>query len=184
MLVSADNSAKPRLVDVASARRLAAERRMDLVEVAPDSNPPVCKIMDYGKFKYEQSKKERAIRRRNALSAQVREVRMTPFISENDLSSKVRLIRKFLAAQGAKVKISVFFRGRAAMRPEFGGLVLKRIWEEIRDTARVDAKPSREGRMVSMIVSGVAPAPNGAPVKPQPEGATETELNGATTPNA
>lgn len=148
-----EEGSKPLLMSIARARKTAEDAHLDLVEVSPDSSPPVCKIMDYGKFKYAQSKKDRVIRRRNAASIQMREIRMTPVISENDLRSKVRTIRKFLDTDGVKVKVTVFLKGRMMIRPELARDVLTQVWSDIKDLAQIDSQPNREGRLISMVVS-------------------------------
>lgn len=149
---------KPRLMSLSQALKIAQEAELDLVEVSPDVSPPVCKIMDYGKFKYAQSKKDKLIRRRNVASAQLREVRMTPVISENDLRSKVRMIRKFLTDDTSKVKITIFLKGRMMIRPELAREVLLQVWGEIKDVAQIDSQPNRGGRMISMVVSPLSSA--------------------------
>jgi translation initiation factor IF-3 len=133
------------------ALRLAEEAGLDLVEVAPTADPPVCRIMDYGKFKYEQSKREKESRK-GIKHSELREVRMRVKIDEHDLDFKARTARKLLA-EGDKVKVSVMFRAREITHPEVGREVLDRFVERIRDVSTVERAPALEGRMLSVIVT-------------------------------
>jgi len=130
---------------------MARERNLDLVEVAANASPPVCRIMDYGKYKYEQTKKEREARksRRNVV---VREIRLRPRIDEHDLDSKVSLIERLLA-EGDKVKVAVIFRGREVTHPEMGKKVLQYLLTNLKDKAVVDQPLLVEERSLSLIFS-------------------------------
>jgi translation initiation factor IF-3 len=130
---------------------MARERNLDLVEVAASAVPPVCRIMDYGKYKYEQTKKEREARksRRNVV---VREIRLRPRIDEHDLDSKVSLIERLLA-EGDKVKVAVIFRGREVTHPEMGKKVLQYLLTNLKDKAVVDQPLLVEERSLSLIFS-------------------------------
>ena len=132
------------------AMRIADEANLDLVEVAPNADPPVCRILDYGKFKYEQSKRERESRR-GSKSVALREVRMRVKIGAHDLDFKVRTARKLLA-DGDKVKVSVMFRAREITHPEVGRDLLDRFFAQLDDAATIDRPPSMEGRFMSMIL--------------------------------
>ena len=143
------------MVPVAEALRLARERGLDLVEVAPTAVPPVCRLMDYGKFKYEQTKKEREARKHQKVSL-LKEVRVTPKIDEHDLEFKSRAAMKFLQS-GDKVKITVRFKGRELAHPQIGRQVLDAMAEKLKGVAVVERAPVIEGRTMTMTLS---PAPH------------------------
>ncbi len=138
------------IVDIRKARDLAEERGMDLVEVAPQADPPVVKIMDYGKYLYEQKKKEKEAKKKQH-TIEVKEVRFRPQIEEHDFQTKLNHIRKFID-DGDKVKVTVFFRGREMDYQEFGRELLDRIVEVTKDIAAVDKKASMEGRQMVMFL--------------------------------
>lgn len=127
----------------------AVEAHLDLVEVAPQANPPVCRIMDYGKFKYQQSKKQQEARRRQT-TIQVKEIKVRPKIEEHDMGFKLRNARRFLE-DGDKVKISVIFRGREIAHTDRGYRLLALITEALAEVANVEQHPKLEGRNLSMI---------------------------------
>jgi translation initiation factor IF-3 len=133
------------------ALQLAEVSGLDLVEVAPTADPPVCRIMDYGKFKYEQSKREKESRK-GAKHSELREVRMRVKIDEHDIDFKARTARKLLA-DGDKVKVSVMFRAREITHPEVGRELLDRFYEKIRDVSAMERTPTMEGRMLSIVVT-------------------------------
>ncbi len=135
---------------VPEAIRIARENDVDLVEVAPSATPPVCRMMDYGKFKYDQAKKEREARKTQRSSA-LKEVRMRTRIGEHDIMLKTRKIGEFLDS-GDKVKVSVLFRGREVSHPEVGNRLLGKVARSLMDQARVEAPPSMERRIMSMIL--------------------------------
>lgn len=124
---------------------------LDLVEVAPNSRPPVCRILDYGKFKYEQAKKEKQAKKRQH-SFQLKEMRYRPKIDDHDYQFKLRHVRDFLMS-GSKVRTFVMFRGRELAYTDRGKELLERVAEDVSDIAQVDQPPKREGRHMSMIVS-------------------------------
>ncbi len=130
---------------------LAEEKGLDLVEIAPHAKPPVCRIMDLGKHKYEQSKKEREARKKQK-TISVKEVKLRLNIEEHDFQVKVRNMLRFLN-EGNKVKITVMFRGREISHPEQGVKICDRIIEEIKEVGVVEKKPKVEGRNMIMIVS-------------------------------
>ncbi len=136
---------------IKEALEYAAEANMDLVEVAPQANPPVCRIMDYGKFKYEQSKKQQEARRRQT-TIQVKEVKFRPKIEHHDMEFKLKNVRRFLA-DNDKAKITMIFRGREMAHQDRGYAILQRIAEELADVAVVEQPPKQEGRTLSMIVA-------------------------------
>ena len=129
----------------------AAEANLDLVEVAPQASPPVCRIMDYGKFKYMQSKKTQEARKKQTV-IQVKEVKFRPKIEDHDVAFKVKNIRKFLA-QKDKIKISLVFRGREIAHPQIGIDLLKRVAAELEDIGTVEQAPKIEGRNLTMIIA-------------------------------
>ncbi len=129
----------------------AAEANLDLVEVAPQANPPVCRIMDYGKFKYMQSKKTQEARKKQTV-IQVKEVKFRPKIEDHDVAFKVKNIRKFLA-QKDKIKVSLVFRGREIAHPQIGIDLLKRVAAELEDIGNVEQAPKIEGRNLTMIIA-------------------------------
>jgi translation initiation factor IF-3 len=139
------------VVTLRQALDLAHEKGLDLIEVAPHAVPPVCKIMDYGKFKYEQSKREGEARKK-ARASELKTVRLEPQIGEHDLQFKLRSVHKFLQ-EGDKVKISVMFRGRSITHPEFGKRLLEQVVERSSELANVERPPAFEGRMMTMILS-------------------------------
>ncbi len=131
---------------------LASERGLDLVEVAPAAEPPVCRILNYGKFRYEATRKEREARKANKAKSknQLREVRMKTRIGEHDRLSKTRLVKRLLS-QGSKVKVSIIFRGREMQHPQIGMDLLKIVAEDLGEDALLDKAPSFEGRFLAMI---------------------------------
>jgi translation initiation factor IF-3 len=132
------------------ALAIARERDVDLVEVSPMAVPPVCKLMDWGRFKYEQAKKENEARKHQKI-IELKEIRMKPRTDKADLDVKVRKIEEFLG-EGDKVKVSVVFRGREMAHPELGRVVLEKVTGELKGIAAVERPPLMEGRMISMIV--------------------------------
>ncbi len=132
------------------ALEAAQARDLDLVEVAPNANPPVCRLMDYGKFLYEQAKKEK--KSRKASKTEVKEIRLRPKTGQHDVAFKVRDARRFLN-DGLKVKVRVRFRGREITYPEIGREMLKRIAQELEDVSTIEQSPRMEGRSLLMILS-------------------------------
>lgn len=135
------------------ALQIAQTRNLDLVLVAPGAKPPVCRIMDYGKFRYEQQKKDKEARKKQRV-INVKEVRFSPGIGDHDFNTKLRNARKFLE-NGDKVKASVRFRGRAITHKELGQEVLERLAEEVKDIATVESKAKMEGRQMFMMLSPI-----------------------------
>jgi translation initiation factor IF-3 len=133
------------------ALRMAVEQELDLVEIAPQAKPPVCKIMDFGKFRYEQHKKEKLLRKKQQ-TVQVKEVRFHPNTDTHDYEFKARHARQFLT-DGNKVKASVVFRGRQMAHQEFGLALLQRLLEELKDIAIVERAPKMEGRSMIAILA-------------------------------
>ena len=133
------------------ALEIARDRNLDLVEISPNAIPPVCKIMDYGRHKYEQAKKENEARK-NQKTITLKEIRMRPRTDDHDVEVKTRKIQEFLA-DGDKVRVSVQFRGAEMRHPDLGRKLLDEIAEVLKGTATIERSPMMEGRMMSMIVS-------------------------------
>lgn len=140
------------------ALRYAQENDLDLVEVAADARPPVCRVMDYSKYKYEQEQKKKAARKRQQ-QISVREIKLRPKIAENDYLTKRNHIERFLKGRD-KVKVTIMFRGREVAHPERGEQLLLRLAEDLGELAVVDQKPLREGRNMTMLLG-----PSATPVK-------------------
>jgi translation initiation factor IF-3 len=138
------------VVPIDQAIRLAREADLDLVEVSPGSNPPVCKIMDYGKFKYEAAQKVREARK-NQVNTVLKTVRFGLKIDDHDYNTKVGQVRKFLKA-GDKVKVMVVFRGREQSRPQMGVDLLRKLAEEVTEFGAVESNPSIDGRNMVMVI--------------------------------
>ena len=136
------------------AREVARDRNLDLVEVAATAVPPVCRLLDYGKYKYEQAKKEREAKK-NQKIAVLREVRLRPKIGAHDFEAKARITKKLLYG-GDKVKVTVLFRGREITHPEIGRKLLQRMAETLKDEASVEGRPLMEGRRMNLVLSPVA----------------------------
>ena len=135
------------VVPVKEALRLAEERGLDLVEVAPNSVPPVCKIMDFGKYKYQLAKKHSAGKK-----IEVKEVKLRPQIGEHDLELKAKNIRRFLD-DGNKAKVTMFFRGRELVRPDLGMKVFERLLQYLDGKFTIEQPPRMEGKNITMVVA-------------------------------
>ncbi len=139
------------IVAIGDALRLAQEADLDLVEVAPTARPPVCKLMDYGKFKYESAQKAREARR-NQVHTVIKEMKLRPKIDPHDYETKKGHVVRFLKA-GDKVKVTIMFRGREQSRPELGFRILRRLSEEIAELGFVEAAPKQDGRNMIMVIA-------------------------------
>jgi translation initiation factor IF-3 len=139
------------VVPVDEALRAAEENGLDLVEVAPMARPPVVKIMDYGKYRFEQAKAARAAKKKQHV-IQVKEVKYRPNISDHDFEFKTRHAREFLE-EGNKVKLTLMFRGRQVTHPELGREVLDRVYEEVKDIAKIETASKLEGRNMTMVLA-------------------------------
>ncbi len=137
----------------AEAIKMAEEVELDLVEISPNAEPPVCKILDYGKYKYELQKRRHEARKKQK-TIEVKEVKFRPNIEQHDYEVKIRQVTKFLS-DGDKVKITLRFRGREMAHQELGMEVLNRIREELSETAKIDQEPNFEGRQVMMLLSPI-----------------------------
>ena len=138
------------IVRIEDALRLAAEADLDLVEVAPGARPPVAKLMDYGKFKYESAMKERAARR-NQSHVLIKEQKLRPKIDKHDYETKKRNVERFLA-EGDKVKVTIMFRGREQSRPELGFRLLQKLAEDVTELGFVESSPKQDGRNMIMVL--------------------------------
>ena len=135
---------------IEKALQLAREHNLDLVEVAPTSIPPVCRLLDYGKFRYEQTKKDRKARK-GQRGVLLKEVRIRPRVKEHDLETKIKVARKLLE-EGDKVKVLIVFRGREISHPEIGVKLLQKVTDDLKDIATLDGSPSTEaGRIMSLV---------------------------------
>ena len=146
-----ENGEMKGVVSLRDAIRMAEDAGLDLVEVSPNADPPVCKILDYGKFKYEQQKKAAEARKKQK-TVEVKEVKIRPGIEKHDYEVKMRNARRFLEA-GDKVKVTMRFRGREITHQEIGMALLKQMMEELGDISTVELAPKFEGRQVIMILS-------------------------------
>ncbi len=141
------------LFGVRDALRIAHEQNMDLVEIAPNAEPPVCKVMDYSKYKYEQDRKAKAARKKQ-VRVEVKEMKFRPKIDVGDYETKKNHVMRFLR-KGARVKITIMFRGREMAHPEQGLNVLERLAEDLRPYATVEQQPKLEGRNMHMLVAPI-----------------------------
>ena len=138
------------IMDIDSALKIAGERDLDLVEINPEAEPPVCKIMDYKKFKFERVKKQRKAKKQQA-TLSLKEIRMRPMINTHDYEFKKRSARKFVE-NGDRVKVTIRFRGREFSRQDLGMSVLNRLALELHDIAKVETQPKMDGRQMVMIL--------------------------------
>ncbi|MDM7273928.1 MAG: translation initiation factor IF-3 [Sulfurihydrogenibium azorense] len=132
------------IVPIDEALRLAKEKNLDLVEVSPNANPPVCKIMDYGKYKFEQKKKEKEAKKKQHVQ-EVKEMKFKLNIEKHDYETKIKHIREFIQ-DGDKVRVWIWFRGRENVHPELGDKLAQKIIEDVSDIAVVEKTPVKEGR--------------------------------------
>ena len=139
------------VLDTFDAIRKAEDFGLDLVEVQPNADPPVCKILDYGKFKYEAQKRANEARKKQKI-IEVKEIKLRPNIDEHDYQVKMRNVQKFLSA-GDKVKVTLRFRGREMAHQELGANVLTRVRDETDEFAKVEAMPKMEGRQMIMVLA-------------------------------
>ncbi|APZ49155.1 MULTISPECIES: translation initiation factor IF-3 [Jeotgalibaca] len=149
--VIGSNGEQVGVVTKAEALKLAEATNQDLVLVSPNANPPVARIMDYGKFRFEQQKREREARK-NQKVVNIKEVRLSPSIDENDFQTKMRNARKFLE-KGDKVKASIRFRGRAITHKEIGQKVLDRLSSELSDVSTIESHPRMDGRSMFLMLA-------------------------------
>jgi len=151
------------------ALRLARERDLDLVEVAPKADPPVCRLIDYGKYQYEQTKRERQARKAQK-QVEIKEIRLRPKTSEHDTEVRIRQARKFLES-GAKVKVRLRFRGREIQHPDVAQKIMSDFAKSLSDVGEVEIRPNMEGRSLLMILAPISkgkPSKKSAPSKSRP----------------
>ena len=139
------------VMPITEAMKLAREAELDLVKIAPTAKPPVCKIIDYGKYRYEQARKEKEAKKKQK-TIEIKEVRLSPNIDENDLNTKVNAARKFIE-KGNKVKVSLRFRGREMAHIDSSKHILEDFAEKLSDIAVVDKAPKLEGRSMTMFLT-------------------------------
>lgn len=154
MLVIGAEGEQVGVVSTDEALRMAHELGLDLVEVAPNAKPPVCKIMDFGKYKYEQQKKLQAARKKQAV-VQIKEIKMRPKTDDHDFNTKLKHVRRFLE-DGDRCKVTIFFRGREIVHKDRGMIVLDRVVEAVADIAKVEQQARAEGRTMSLLLAPVA----------------------------
>jgi translation initiation factor IF-3 len=163
-----ENGEQVGVVATDEARSYAQERDLDLVEVAPNSKPPVCRVLDYSKYKYEQEQKAKAARKHQT-QVNVREIKFRPKIAQHDYETKTGHVQRFLK-QNDKVKITIMFRGREQSHPERGRALLDRVAEDMAEFGTVESAPEQEGRNMHMLL---APVPNAGKQGEQGEQAAE-----------
>jgi translation initiation factor IF-3 len=139
------------VVKIGDALARAVETGLDLVEISPNADPPVCKILDYGKLKYEEQKKRNVARKKQKV-IEVKEIKMRPNIDVHDYDFKMRAIHRFLD-EGDKVKVTMRFRGREMAHQEIGMQVLQRVREDLQELAKVEQSPKMEGRQMTMVMA-------------------------------
>lgn len=149
--VIADDGQQLGIMPTIDALRQAQEKGLDLVEVAAQADPPVCRIMDYGKYKYQQQKKQQEARKKSTV-IQVKEIKVRPKTDEHDYQTKVKHIRRFLE-EGDRCKVSVFFRGREVVHKDRGALLLQRIVHDLTEIAKVEQEPRFEGRVMHLMLA-------------------------------
>ena len=164
------------IVTAEEALRIATEAGFDLVKIAPNSVPPVCRIMDYGKFRFEQTKKEKEAKK-NQRVIEIKEIRMSPGIDTNDFNTKLKNAQKFLS-DGDRVKVSVRFRGREMAHTDIGEVLLRDFADKCGEIANLDKAPKLEGRNMSIFLSPKPVTPPKKPAKPKaPKPAQAEETN-------
>jgi translation initiation factor IF-3 len=186
--VIGDDGSQIGIMRTEDALRYAQDRDLDLVEVAPEARPPVCRVLDYSKYKYEQAQKQKAARKHQQ-QITIREIKFRPKIAEQDYATKKRHVERFLKHKD-KVKITIMFRGREVTHPERGQMILDRLAEELTDLAIIEQRPNLDGRNMTMllgpskaVLSGtLGKDSNGA--EPVAEGDDDAPLEDATPPVA
>ncbi len=148
------------IFETPDAQRIADDQNLDLVEVAPNGDPPVCRIMDYGKFKYEEDIKAKKARKHQA-TVQIKEIKFRPKIDTHDYETKKKHVVRFLNA-GAKVKVTIMFRGREMVHAERGLAILERLAEDVKDLAIIENQPKLEGRNMHMLIQPIKKDPKDA----------------------
>ncbi len=161
------------------ALSIAGEQDLDLVEVAPNADPPVCRIMDFGRYKYEQEQRRKESRR-NTTNVVIKEMKFRPKIDHHDYTTKMKHVERFLG-EGSKVKLTIMFRGREMAHPELGLKILQRIAEEVTDIAIVESSPRQDGRNMTMVLHPIK-KPDARPKKTTSRSKAHTASPPAGTP--
>jgi translation initiation factor IF-3 len=168
------------ILETGEALALATQQDLDLVEVAPQADPPVCRIMDYGKYKYEQAVRQREARKKQSLIV-VKEMKMRPKIDPHDYETKKGHVVRFLR-QGAKVKITIMFRGREMVHPENGEKLLMKLADDVAEIAKIYTPPKLDGRNMTMVMSPLKEAVTLKPRPVSPKSRSEPERAAAEAP--
>ena len=145
-----DEGAQLGVMDLKSALQAAEAQGLDLVEVSPTAKPPVCRIMDFGKYKYQQSKRA-AEAKKKQVRVEIKEVKLRPKTDEHDYQFKVKNAKRFLG-EGNKVKVTIMFRGREVTHPEFGRKILERVAADLMELGQIESHPNMSGRFMSMVI--------------------------------
>ena len=168
----AEDGANRGVVAIGEAQRYAEEKNLDLVEISPTAKPPVCRVMDFGKWKYEQNIKEKEARK-NRSQIITKEIKYRPKIGKADYDTKTNHVRRFLEADD-KVKVTIMFRGREMAHPELGRNILERVAEDVADMAVIETRPNLEGRNMTMMLAPVQKKPEEKAAEAAAAAATET----------
>ncbi len=172
-VIRGDEDGESVVLPLYQALELAEEEGLDLVEVAPTQSPPVCRLLDYGRFKFAQSKKAKEAKR-NRTRTTLREIRMRPRIGDHDVDAKTRRVRNLLRG-GAKVKVSVFFRGREITHPELAVRLLRRVAESVASEAKLERAPQMEARSLSIVLAPETETSSGAGTGKQDDNAEDQD---------
>ena len=159
-----DDGSQIGVIKTEEALDYARERDLDLVEVAPEARPPVCRVLDYSKYKYEQEQKQKQARKHQQ-QITVREIKFRPKIAQHDYDTKKGHVERFLRHQD-KVKVTIMFRGREVTHPERGEMILTRLADELAELAVVEQRPIQDGRNMTMMLAPAKTADDGRPGKP------------------
>ena len=151
-VIRGEDSTESAVMSIRDAIDMAEEEGLDLVEVGPNQSPPVCRILDYGRFKYIQGKKQREARKVSRSASKQKEVRLSPVMSDNDIETKIKMTKNLLS-EGAKVRVFVRFRGRQRAHPEIAMKVLRKVAEGVAMVAKLEKPPGMEGRVLSILLA-------------------------------
>lgn len=179
VLLVDENGVKVGVIDTGEAMDMAADRMLDLVEVAPQASPPVCRIMDYGKYRYQLQKKEKDARKKQKVQA-LKEIKMRPKIDEHDFNFKIKAVKDFLEG-GHRVKVSVFFRGREMAFQNRGEDVLNRVIAECSAFGKCENSPQMEGRYMRILLTPAVQSPKAAKQSDSPAPADRAPLESDST---
>lgn len=151
-VIRGEDSTESAVMSIRDAIDMAEDEGLDLVEVGPNQSPPVCRILDYGRFKYIQGKKQREARKVSRSASKQKEVRLSPVMSDNDIGTKINMTKNLLS-EGAKVRVFVRFRGRQRAHPEIAMKVLRKVAEGVATVAKLEKPPGMEGRVLSILLA-------------------------------